>query len=109
MLLEKYLHTIEDINPNKIYVENVRHFLKVPTVMAKLLCEMAVVDRVFIKKTGLVCPNSDCNRIIASYSNSEKLPQEICCDICESNEKENFIFKTSGLKKIEFYQLNKRK
>ncbi|MBK7882475.1 MAG: hypothetical protein IPJ81_00530 [Chitinophagaceae bacterium] len=50
MLLQKYLQTIEKINPNKIYVENVRGFFKVPTFVAKLMCEMAVVDKVFIKK-----------------------------------------------------------
>ena len=82
MLLQKYLQTIEKINPNKIYVENVRGFFKVPTFVAKLMCEMAVVDKVFIKKIALICSNEDCNRVIASYNSANEIPEIITCSIC---------------------------
>jgi hypothetical protein len=107
MLLQRYLQTINELNPNKIYVENVRSFFKVPTFVARLMCEMAVVDKLFTKKIGLVCPNSDCNRIIASFSSEKDIPQEIECSICEDEDKEIFSYKTKDLEKIEFYQLKK--
>ena len=107
MLLERYLHTIENINPEKIYVENVRSFFKVPSMVARLMCEMAVVDSLFVKKYGIVCPNSDCRRIIESYYDKNSIPEEITCEICENEESEKFTFKVSKLEIIEFYQLNK--
>lgn len=107
MWLERYLQTINSINPGKIYVENVRSFFKVPTIVARLMCEMAVVDKVFIKKIGIVCPNSDCHRIIASYNNESDIPEEITCSICENDENKISTFKTAELEKIEFYRLNK--
>jgi hypothetical protein len=107
MLLTRYLHTIDKLNPNKIYVENVRAFFKVPTFVARLMCEMAVVDKVFVKKIGLECPNSDCRRIIASYLNESDIPKFIICTICEDNDKERYEYQTSELNKLEFYQLKK--
>jgi hypothetical protein len=107
MLLQKYLQTISNINPNKIYVENVRSYFKVPTVVAKLMCEMAVVDNLFIKKVGIICKNSECNRLIASYNSYAEIPETITCEICENEEKEIFTFKTKDLEKVDFYQLKK--
>ena len=107
MLLLKYLQTISSVNPNKIYVENVRSFFKVPAFVAKVMCEMAVVDNLFIKKIGLVCPNSDCKRIIASYKSYNEIPDVITCSICEDEDKELHTFQTDKLEKVEFYQLKK--
>ena len=105
MLLQKYLNTIKEINPQKIYVENVRSLFKVPRTVAKLMCEMAVVDKLFIKKIGILCPN--CKSIIGVYDKSQEIPSEITCSICELDEHESFHFHSSELEKIEFYQLNK--
>lgn len=109
MLLQRYLHTIESINPNKIYVENVRSFFKVPTYVAKLMCEIAVSDRLFTKKIGIVCPNSDCKRIILTFNSYKEIPSEISCSICEADDNLTSTFLTEKLEKVEFYQLNKSK
>lgn len=108
MLFQKYLQTISTVNPNKIYVENVRSYLKVPTFLARLLCEMAVVDNLFIKKIGIVCPNSNCKRILASYTSYESIPETITCSICEDEDQTEYTFQTENLEKIEFYQLKKQ-
>ena len=107
MSFQKYLQTIDAINPGKIYVENVRSFLRVSTFYARFLCELAVQDRIFEKKIGLVCPNSNCNRIIKEFNSEKEIPDTITCTICESNEEEEFTFKTINLKKIKYYKLKK--
>ena len=105
MFLQKYLHTIEGIDPGKIYVENVRSLFNISHTLARFICEVAVKDSVFSKQIGLVCPN--CNRVIAHYSSIAKIPQNIVCHICESEEQEQYSFNTTDLQKIEFYQLKK--
>jgi hypothetical protein len=105
MLLKKYLQTIEALDPGKIYVENIRSFFHVPRYVAKLMCEMAVVDNLFEKRIGLKCPG--CSRIISSYSKESDIPEYITCDICENDDKEEFEFKSSDLQRITFYKLKK--
>lgn len=107
MSFQKYLQTINTINPGKIYVENVRSFLKVSTFYARLLCELAVQDRVFEKKIGIVCPNPNCNRVLKEFSSEKDIPETITCSICESNDEEEFVFKTANLKKVKYYKLRK--
>lgn len=105
MSLLKYLQTINTIDPGNIYVENVRSVLKVSSSSAKLICEMAVQENLFVKQIGLVCPNED--RIIKQFNSYEEIPEEITCQNCEAMEEDVFVFNTSQLRKVEFYQLNK--
>lgn len=105
MFLQKYLQTIEQVNPDRIYIENVRSFFNVPRIVAKLLCEMAVVDKTFSKKIGYLCPVH--NHIIESFREKEPVPENIVCDICEGEERATVEYKTNELNTIEFYQLLK--
>lgn len=108
MSLQKYLHTIKDIDPGKIFVENVRSVYKIPQFAARVLCEMAVQDKLFEKKIGLICPAPTCNkRIIAEFNSFDELPDEVACAVCEGEGLDQFIYKTSELEKIEFYRLIK--
>lgn len=108
MSLQKYLQTIKSIDTGNIYVENVRSVYKIPRFAARVLCEMAVIDNVFVKRIGLICPSKDCNqRIIADYSSYLDIPEEVVCHICEAEENDTYVYKTSELDKIEFYQLKK--
>lgn len=105
MSLLKYFQGIHNIDPGKIYVENVRSILNVSTSAARTICEMAVRDNVFTKKIGVVCPND--NRIIAQYNSLSEIPEFTTCEICESEDRDQFTFQTNQLEKIEFYKLNK--
>jgi hypothetical protein len=108
MSLQKYLQAIEGIDPGKIYVENVRSIYNVSSLKARVLCEMAVQENIFVKKIGVVCPNSDCRRIIAQYDSYADIPKQISCDICEAEGDKECLFNTADLDKIEFYQLKDR-
>ena len=106
MLLQKYLRTIENIDPGKIYIENVSSLYKIPRFAARVICEMAVQENIFVKRIGVVCPN--CDRIIEEYSSFSEIPETIECFICEAEDKK-YSFVTSNLQKIEFYKLEKYK
>jgi len=105
MSFEKYLRTISLINPQKIYVENIRAMMNVSTKKARLFCEMAVKESVFVRRIGVVCPNDQ--RIIAEYNDESELPDEITCKVCEIGEIDPSTFKTAELQKIIFYKLKK--
>lgn len=102
MSFQKYLQTISNIDPGKIYVENIRSIMNVSQIKARTLCEMAVQQNLFVRKIGVVCPND--GRIIDEYDNEEQIPNFISCHICEIESKES-TFNTSNLKRIVFYKL----
>ena len=105
MSLQKYLETISTIDPGKIYVENIRSFMKVSSQKARTFCEMAVRERLFVRKIGLICPNEE--RVLEEYDDENQFPETITCHICQAEGKEMYSFKTSELKRIVFYKLNK--
>ncbi|MDC8104711.1 hypothetical protein MTQ00_09180 [Chryseobacterium sp. B21-037] len=102
--VDKKIELIESTDPDRIYVENIRSFFNLTTPIAKILCEMAVKDKLFKKKVGIECPS--CGRIINTYNSTSEIPQKIKCDTCELLEKEDYLFPEVSVNKITFYQLN---
>lgn len=106
-LLERKTEIIENTDPDRIYVENIRSFFRVPYTLARFFCEMAVREKFFKKKVGVFCTNDDCRRLIQTHDIRADINEEIICDICEDLEKEKFVFKKNDLDITEFYQLVK--
>lgn len=104
---DKKRKLIEQLNPDRIYIENVRHIYNMPFFAAKLFCEMAVIEGIFKKKIGVECLNDECGRIILSVDNKNDLPEKITCKNCELLERDRFEFTKSGLNLITYYQLVK--
>ena len=102
--VDKKLELIESTDPERIYVENIRSFFNLTTPIARILCEMAVKDKLFRKKIAVECPN--CGRLINSYETEADIPQNIPCETCELLEKEEYYFKKESIQTITFYQLN---
>ena len=105
MLSPNYLHKIEQINPAKIYIENIRSLYGISAREARLICEMAVTENFFERRIGLLCPMEACHgRIIAEYSSLEQIPEKIECIICESEGNEVYEYQTASLEIIEYYK-----
>ena len=105
-LLHRKSELMAKTDPNRIYVENVRSFFHVPHSVAKFFCEMAVKEGYFKKKTAIVCPNNSCGRVIKSV---DSIDNDIFkCKNCEMNEEIQCEFDIDSVKKIEFYQLNRK-
>ena len=107
MLSTGYLKKIEQLNPAKIFVENVRSLFRISRLEARTLCEMAVMEKLFEKRVGFICPGSCCNERILGDYNMNEIPQYIDCHICEAEENDISTYNTKDLKKIEFYKLKK--
>jgi len=103
--LERYVtkkaELLEHVDPDRIYVENVRSFLGVSEPIARFLCEQAARDGQFNKKVGVVCVT--CDRIVVSIDADDTYPEDLTCEICEDLERESEDFRT-----INFYQLEQR-
>jgi hypothetical protein len=104
-IVDKKRDIVEKTNPDRIYVENIREFYNLPYVAAKTLCEIAVRERIFKKKIGVICPNDECKRIIKSYDIDEDQDEILTCIPCSLREEEKYSFNTKELDKIIFYQL----
>jgi hypothetical protein len=104
-IIGKKMDIIENTDPDRIYVENIRAFYNLPFSAAKTFCEIAVRENIFKKKIALFCPNDDCRRVIKSYDAAEKQDETVICLQCQLKENDNFCFETKNLKKEIFYQL----
>lgn len=97
---------IESTDPDRIYVENIRSFFSVPHRVAKLLCEMAVKDRIFLKRYGYLCANEDCESLIFVSEKHIDTDDKIICETCELREKDTTKFNLKDLEEVTFYKLN---
>lgn len=118
MWFEKFLNTISEVlhldplsgidqealrglNPNKIYVENVRSLLGVSHGRAEGLCEAAVRRGIFTRGIEVLCHDGT---VAASAGCESDLPDIITCWINEGGDHEEREFSTSALDKITFYR-----
>tara|TARA_R110002049_G_scaffold240328_1_gene413695 strand:- start:6466 stop:6804 length:339 start_codon:yes stop_codon:yes gene_type:complete len=102
-LSNKKSKLLSEIDPERIYVENVRSFFNFSTKFTRILCEMAVKEGFFRKMYGATCPN--CSRIIKSYSSKSSIQEFIFCETCKDLGEDSFSFNKNEIEIIEFYQL----
>lgn len=122
MLLEKFLNAIssllpeslllisdekaaalERLNPQKIYVENVRSVFGVSHSIAANLCESAVRRGLFQSGIEVVCPDGS---VAATAKSEQDLPQMVRCWTEENGFPEQIELATTSLEKHKFYRLN---
>lgn len=103
--INKKISLIDQLNPDRIYIENIRAFYNMPYFAAKIFCDMAVAEGVFRKKIGIECSNDDCGRIVLSVTKTSEIPDEIKCSTCELLERDKYIFSKSEIRTITYYQL----
>lgn len=103
--INKRVDVLEQTNPERIYVENIRRFYNMPHKAAKFFCDMAVHQHLFNKKYGVKCPQCEKNLLSVDYT--IEIPDTLHCDNCELEERELFDFPKQSCQVVEFYQLNK--
>jgi hypothetical protein len=94
---------IAKLNPEKIYLENVRSVLGVSAFQAKLYCETAVRRGVFRKRVEVVCPDGS---VAASADDESGLPDFVRCWQEDGGEFTQVQYATRDLRKVSFYQMN---
>ena len=94
------------LNPNKIYVENVRSILGVSHGEAVRILETAVRQGAFKKLVEIQCPDGT---VVASAEKEEDLPHTVHCwkEDDEGNLEEGYL-DSQSLRKNTFYRVNER-
>jgi hypothetical protein len=97
---------LAQLNPNKIYVENIRSLLGVSSKAAQAICETAVRQGLFSRKIEVMCPDGS----VAETADSEdRLSEFVPCRIEEDGQPDEVPTPTASLRKAVFYQLNEQR
>jgi hypothetical protein len=119
MWLEKFLNTIakrfpakklsrealSELNPDKIYVENVRSLLDVSHSNAVEILEDGLKRGLLRSGVEVLCPDG----YVAHVAETEnELPTTVTCTTEEDGHPTEVELPTSELKKVKFYKLNDR-
>lgn len=99
------LDRLARLDPDRVYLENVRSLLEVSTFSAKLVCETAVRRGIFIRRTSLICPDGS----VAWTGGPEDDPPATlrCWHETEYGPEPEAIARES-LRREEFFVLNER-
>jgi hypothetical protein len=95
--------SLSRLNPNKIYVENVRSLLDVSHQRAVSFCEIAVRQGWFSRHVEVLCPDGS---VVTSAINETELPKTVRCWKEENGNLEEVELDTDSLQKVTFYRLS---
>ena len=73
---------VTDLDPERIYVENVRSILGVPHLVAKAVCEIGVREGTLKRRYAYYCANND-HRVIAISDEPLPASKDLTCEVCE--------------------------
>jgi hypothetical protein len=105
-LSEEQGRVLAQLNPSKIYVENVRSILGVSHAEALQILETAVRQGVFEKYVEVMCPDGT---VATSARSDSELPSSVHCWIeDEDGILEETTLPTKNLRKAVFYRLDER-
>lgn len=118
MLFQKFFETISNLlpdrftgnldalsrlNPDKMYIENVRRIFGVSERAAQRYCDVAVRQGVFSRFIEVRCPNGS---VAAIAESEDKLPKAVRCWEEEEGDFTEMVITTHELPKTVFYRLN---
>src|SRR6202035_4788654 len=83
------------LNPDRIYVENVRSILNVSNSKARAICDTAVRRGLFRRQVLVLCPDGS---VGATAPSEEKLPPTVRCWVDADGNPEPETVATSELK-----------
>jgi hypothetical protein len=102
-LTEYQAKTLAKLNPDKIYIENVRSLLGTTHATAVRICETAVRQGLFERRIEVKCPDG---AVAASADCEAHLPETVRCWHIEDGHPEPEYLLTKDLEKATFYRLN---
>jgi len=94
------LEKLAGLNPDRIYVENVRALLGTSTWIAKMVCETAARRGLLKKHVQVMCPDGS---VALSLADDSQLPEFVRCWQEVDGEYEEQTLRTKLLNKLEFY------
>jgi hypothetical protein len=104
ILSGKLKESIQNIDPDRIYVENIRSVLTTNTRLARYVCELAFRKGYFKKYYAISCKNDSCGRVIKVYEFAESLPENIICEMCKDDGASEYLFNVDDFNVDLFYK-----
>ena len=101
--VDRKREAIEAIDPQRIYVENIRAFFGFPHALTRLLLEVAVREGALERRIGVLCPHD--MHIVESFSSEEAVPEFVSCLACEAHGREHPDHPRDDLARQTFYKL----
>ncbi len=95
------IEALSRLNPDKIYLENVRSLLNISHRRAKIFCDTAVRQGAFESWIEVRCNES----VVATAKTEVDLPKTVRCWIERDGESEPVFMKSADLPKVPFYRL----
>lgn len=99
----RHREVLAEMDPERIYVENVRAFLGVRYSFAKWLCERACRDGLMEKWIALEHPVHG-HVLFAAPADDFDPPEEVRCETSELTGEGQSVFAPEELKKVEYYR-----
>ncbi len=96
---------IASLNPDKIYIENVRSALGISHRAAVRICETAVRQGFFRRQVEVLCPDG---AVAASADTEDALPKTVRCWSEDDGRLEEMELPTTSLVKVPFYRLDEQ-
>lgn len=94
---------VEAIDPERIYVENIRAFFGFPHTLTRVLLEAAVREGGLERRVGVLCPHD--MHIVESFLSEDAVPELIPCLACEARGTEHSDHPRDELTFQVFYKL----
>ena len=94
---------LAQLNPDKIYVENISALLDVSYKSAKSICETATRQGLFNRGIEVKCPDG---RVAFETTEETHLPETVTCWVEEEGHLEAREMDTSALEKNVYYRLS---
>jgi hypothetical protein len=94
---------LSELDPEHIYLENVRSIMNVSATQARLICDTAVRRGFFRRKLLVLCPDGT---VAASAATHEELPSTVRCWTEIDGDIEPSDVQTSMLRTLEVFSLN---
>ena len=101
--VDRKREAVEAIDPQRIYVENVRTFFGFPHSVSRLLLETAVREGALERWVGVLCPYH--RHIVKSYPSEDAVPESVFCLACEAEGREQPDHQRRELGRQIFYKL----
>jgi len=96
------LDALEQLDPERMYVENVRSVLRVPFAVAQKICDLGVRQGALRRMVSVECPDGS---EAARAEDERQLPESVSCYVEEQGFLRQMEIPTSKLRHVTFYRL----
>lgn len=103
--VERKQTAIERIDPERIFVENIRAVFGLPHRVARFLLDVATREGSLERKIGVLCPYD--RHIVKSFpdDSERKAPETVHCFVCEAAGRDDSDHVPSEMERLVFYRL----